>query len=304
MSRIHLTRCPVCDAAEIRNVMQVKDFTVSGELFTIAECKECTLRFTRDAPDAASMPFYYKSENYISHTDTAKGLVNRLYHFVRNKTLVQKRRLIEKITKTKAGNILDVGSGTGAFLNEMKKNGWTVTGLEPNADARTMARDLYGLELEDTNRLYHLPAELFEAITLWHVLEHVHELHEYLQQLKKLLSKQGKLFVAVPNYTAADAAIYKEYWAAYDVPRHLYHFSPTSMKVLMEKHGLKVLQYNPMWYDSFYISLLSSKYKHARLPDRRGKTNWLAAGWNGWRSNMAAIGDKKKCSSVIYVIGK
>jgi SAM-dependent methyltransferase len=304
MSRIHLNKCPVCDAAAISNVMQVKDFTVSGELFTIAECLACTLRFTQDAPDAASMPFYYKSENYISHTDTAKGLINRLYHFVRKRTIVQKRRLIEKITKTKAGNILDVGSGTGAFLNEMKRNGWKVTGLEPNADARTMAMDLYGLELADISRLYHLPADYFETITLWHVLEHVHDLAGYIQQLKKLLHKQGWLFIAVPNYTGADAAIYKEYWAAYDVPRHLYHFSPRSIKVLMEKHGLNVLRYEPMWYDSFYISLLSSKYKHARLPGMLGKTNWLAATCNGFRSNIAAIGDRKKCSSVIYVIGK
>jgi len=297
MSRIQFNKCPVCDAAAIGNVMQVKDFTVSGELFTIAECLSCTLRFTRDVPDAATMPFYYKSENYISHTDTTRGLINRLYHFVRKRTIVQKRRLIEKSTKTNVGNILDVGSGTGAFLNEMKMNGWKVTGLEPDADARTMARDLYGLELANTSHLYHLPVDHFEAITLWHVLEHVHDLAAYIQQLKKLLNKQGRLFIAVPNYTATDAKVYKEYWAAYDVPRHLYHFSPRSMQVLMEKYGLKVRQYKPMWYDSYYISLLSSKYKH-------GKTNWLTATWNGLRSNIVAVGDNKKCSSVIYVIVK
>jgi predicted SAM-dependent methyltransferase len=142
-----------------------------------------------------------------------------------------------------------------------------------------------------------LPVNYFDAVTLWHVLEHVHDLSKYIQQLKALLKEKGRLFIAVPNYTATDAAVYKEYWAAYDVPRHLYHFSPRSMQALMEKNGLKVLLYKPMWYDSFYISLLSSRYKN-------GKTNWVAAFWNGLRSNLSAIGDNKKCSSVIYVIVK
>jgi SAM-dependent methyltransferase len=147
------------------------------------------------------------------------------------------------------------------------------------------------------DQFFHLPAESFDAITLWHVLEHVHDLSAYVQQLKSLLKERGKLFIAVPNYTSKDAAIYKESWAAYDVPRHLYHFSPRSMQSLMEKHGLKLLGYKPMWYDSFYISMLSSKYKN-------GKTNLLASFFNGLSSNLKAMGDVKKCSSVIYVIGK
>jgi len=278
-------------------VLRVKDYTVSGETFTIAECSSCRLRFTKDAPGAATIASYYKSENYISHTDTAKGVVNRVYHLVRKTTLVQKRKLIEKATAIKSGSILDVGSGTGAFPNEMKRNGWKTTGLEPDADARKLARDLYNLELTDSTHLNQLSNAHFDAITLWHVLEHVHDLAGYVQQLKRLLKSDGRIFIAVPNYTSIDAAIYKEYWAAYDVPRHLYHFSPLSMQLLMEKHGLKIMQYKPMWFDSFYISLLSSKYKH-------GKARWLTAGWNGLRSNLAAVGDRKKCSSVIYVIGK
>jgi 2-polyprenyl-3-methyl-5-hydroxy-6-metoxy-1,4-benzoquinol methylase len=302
--RIHYTTCPICGSGNISNVLQVKDYTVSGELFSIAECAECSLRFTQDVPDVNTITPYYKSEDYISHTDTARGFINKLYHAVRKRTIVQKRKLIENTTKKKAGKLLDVGSGTGAFLNEMKQNSWEATGLEPDADARNAAKKLYNHDLKDTSEFYQLPSAQYDAITLWHVLEHVHDFSKYIQQLKTLLNENGKLFIAVPNYTSKDAAIYKEYWAAYDVPRHLYHFSPRSMQVLMEKNGLKVLQYKPMWYDSFYISLLSSKYKNACLPDRQGRTNWLAAFWNGLGSNLTALGDKKKCSSVIYVIGK
>ena len=295
--RIHYTLCPVCDSPAIKNVLQVKDHTVSGELFTVAECQSCTLRFTQDVPDENTIAPYYKSEDYISHTNTSKGFINRLYHSVRERTIARKRKLVEAGTALRKGKILDVGSGVGSFVSEMKQQGWDATGLEPDADARKTAKESYGLELADIAQFYQLPADHFDAITLWHVLEHVHDLPKYVQQLKGLLKEKGKLFIAVPNYTATDANSYMEYWAAYDVPRHLYHFSPLSMETLMKKNGLKVLKYKPMWYDSFYISLLSSKYKN-------GKTNWLSAFWNGLRSNIVALTDKKKCSSVIYIISK
>lgn len=294
---IHYTNCPVCGSPEIKQALRAKDYTVSNKLFSIAECNACSLRFTQDVPDAAAIVPYYKSENYISHTNTSKGFINRLYQSVRKRTLKQKRKLIEQTTGKKTGNFLDVGSGTGAFVNEMKQQGWRITGLEPDPDARVVAKKLYNIELKEMNLFNSLPANSFDAITLWHVMEHVHDLSAYVQQLKNLLKEDGRLFIAVPNYTSKDADIYGEYWAAYDVPRHLYHFSPRSVQALMEKHGLKLLNYKPMWFDSFYISMLSSKYK-------KGNTNLIAAFWNGFRSNLMAMGDVKKCSSVIYIAGK
>ena len=239
---IHYSHCPVCDSTEIKYVLTAKDHTVSGKTFDIMECSFCTLRFTQDVPDAASIPLYYKSEDYISHTNTSKGLVNRLYQFIRKRTMVRKRKLVEKCTGIKKGKLLDVGSGTGSFVKEMKENGWQVTGLEPDGDARKVASRQYQIELYDAGEFYRLSPGSFDAITLWHVLEHVHDLSIYIRQLKTLLNEKGKLFIAVPNYTSFDAKVYKEYWAAYDVPRHLYHFSPQSMKLLMEKNGLKVVQ--------------------------------------------------------------
>lgn len=297
MSRIHYSHCPVCGSSDTRNVLMARDHTVSGEQFSIAECSNCSLRFTQDIPDAVSIIPYYKSEDYISHSDTAKGLINRLYHSVRKRTLAQKGRLVIKATGRETGRLLDMGSGTGAFLNEMKGRGWEITGLEPDEDARKVARQLHGIELSEASLLYRLPAAGFDAITLWHVLEHVHELNPAIQQLKTILKDTGRLMIAVPNYTSADAKIYAGSWAAYDVPRHLYHFSPRSMEVLMNRNGLKILDYKPMWFDSFYISMLSSRYKN-------GKTNLFTACLNGLRSNIQAAGNVKKCSSVIYIIGK
>jgi 2-polyprenyl-3-methyl-5-hydroxy-6-metoxy-1,4-benzoquinol methylase len=296
-SLIHYTNCPVCNATGIHPVLKVKDQTVSGEIFDIWECNDCGLRFTQDVPDENAIARYYQSKDYISHTETSKGLINRLYLSVRKTTLKKKRNLVSVITGLKQGKILDLGSGTGAFMSEMEKNGWQAIGLEPSDEAREVARKTYGVQLKTNDELLSLPANSFDAITTWHVLEHVHQLHQTIQQLRSLLKENGRLIIAVPNYTSLDAKLYKENWAAYDPPRHLYHFSPRSMKILIEKNGMKILQYKPMWFDSYYVSLLSSKNK-------TGKTNWVAAVWNGFRSNFNAIGNKKKCSSIIYVIAK
>lgn len=294
---INYTSCPVCSSVAIQPVLSAADYTVSGEIFPIWECKGCRLRFTQDVPDSTAIASYYKSDNYISHSGTSTGFINKLYHAVRSKTLKQKRKLIENITAVKNGSLLDVGSGIGAFVHEMNKHGWKATGLEPDEGARSVAKNIFKTNLEDISCLFDLTAENYDAITMWHVLEHVHDLHGYIRHLKKLLKENGKLFIAVPNYTSKDAQIYKEHWAAYDVPRHLYHFSPGCIKKLTEIHGLKLLGYKAMWYDSFYISMLSSRYKN-------GKTNFIAAIINGLRSNLRAWSDVKQCSSVIYIIGK
>ncbi|MES1197830.1 MAG: class I SAM-dependent methyltransferase [Chitinophagaceae bacterium] len=294
---IHYTNCPVCGSTDLVDVLSTTDYTVSGETFMIIECNSCTLRFTQDVPDAVSILPYYKSEDYISHTNTSRGLINRLYKFVRLRTMITKRKLVEKSTGLAKGSLLDIGSGIGTFVNEMKQHGWHTTGLEPEPEARETSKKLYNLDLKATAELNKLPANSFDAITLWHVLEHVHDLHDHMQQLKILLKQNGRLFIAVPNYTSKDAEIYKQFWAAYDVPRHLYHFSPGSIKKLLEKNGLKLVQCKPMWYDSFYISLLSSKNK-------KGKADMVAAFWNGLSSDIKALSNVEKCSSVIYIISK
>lgn len=302
-NHIHYTSCPVCASTGIAKIITAKDYTVSNEEFEIFHCANCQLRFTQDTPDAAAIGKYYKSEDYISHTDTSKGLINRIYQLVRKISNRQKRKLIERVTGITDGNLLDIGSGTGYFAAEMKNAGWQVTGLEPDADARKIAEEVNKTNLASTDIFFQLPANNFDVITLWHVLEHVHDLKNYVRQCKVLLKENGKMFVAVPDYNSYDAEIYKEFWAAYDVPRHLYHFSVSSMQHLMESEGMKILAVKPMWFDSFYVSLLSSKY-------RKGSTNWVGAFFTGLRSNLKAAGGLKKyppgsvSSSVIYIIFK
>jgi ubiquinone/menaquinone biosynthesis C-methylase UbiE len=216
---------------------------------------------------------------------------------VRNHTLKTKRQLLQQVTGKSTGALLDVGAGTGAFAHTMREAGWEITGLEPDETARQNAVRKYGLELRSPDELYQLPAAKFDAITLWHVLEHVHDLHGYLEKFYTLLKSGGKLVIAVPNYTSQDAKHYKGCWAAYDVPRHLYHFSPRSMKLLAESKGFIPGKLHPMWFDSYYVSMLSEKY-------RTGTGNLPGAVWTGFLSNIKAAGDVKKCSSVIYTFTK
>ena len=296
-SIITYQQCPCCGSTNIIEQLKAKDYTVSKTIFEIWHCNDCTLRFTQNVPDAASIGPYYQSTSYVSHSDTQEGLINKLYHKIRKITLQNKKELIIDATKIPVGTLLDVGAGTGAFANTMQEAGWKVTGLEPDATARQVAINKFGLKMDDPETLFSLPPDSLDVITMWHVLEHVHNLQGYLERYYSILKSTGKLIIAVPNYTSHDATHYAEHWAAYDVPRHLYHFSPVSLERLAKLKGFKIEAYKPMWYDSFYVSMLSEQYKS-------GKGNLLKAVWNGLMSNLKAFNDPKLCSSVIYVLAK
>ena len=291
---LHYTQCPICQSENIRKVFMVADHSVSNEEFSIYHCDNCQARFTQDIPKEEDIGRYYDSEEYISHSNTDQGIINQLYQQVRKYTLNQKRRRIELLTRSGSGSLLDIGCGTGEFAGIMKNSGWRVVGLEPDSEARRQALQIQKIEAYPSQHLFELEEGDYDVVTMWHVLEHVHQLHEYLDQIKKVLKPKGYLVIAVPNYTSPDAQHYGAYWAAYDVPRHLYHFSPHSMKVLMEKHGFEIQRQLNMNLDAFYVSMLSEKYM--------GKSPELVRGaWQGWRSYYKTWDKPESCSSVMYV---
>ena len=202
---------------------------------------------------------------------------------------------IEKIDLPTNAIIADIGAGTGAFLNKVAKSNWNITGLEPDAGARKICKDKYNIDLAPAHEIFSLKDQQYDAVTMWHVLEHVHELHEYMEEIKRVLKPNGVVLIALPNYTSEDAEHYKESWAAYDVPRHLYHFAPTAINNLVAQHQMVVEKIKPMWLDAFYIALLSENYKN-------GKDNLISAVLNGLKSNLVALKDSSKCSSLVYII--
>ena len=270
--------------------LECKDYTVSGEIYQVKKNTEFDMLVTVPVPK--NLGDYYKSENYISHTDSKKSVLDKVYQSVKNITLKRKLKLINSFgTSTK--NILDVGAGTGDFLKVCKDNSWTVFGTEPDVDARNIAAKKGIILHEDLSKIKH---SKFDVITLWHVLEHVENLQEYISELENLLSENGRLIIAVPNYKSNDAKYYKKHWAAFDVPRHLWHFSQTSISKLFSEVQMTVEKTLPMKFDSYYVSLLSEKYKS-------GKMNPIKSFQRGFSSNLRAK-DTNEYSSLIYVLKK
>ncbi|AIZ41001.1 class I SAM-dependent methyltransferase [Cellulophaga baltica] len=269
--------------------LKTKDYSVSQETFELFLDQELDMLVTKPEPQV--LDSYYDSEVYISHTDANVSLMDKIYQTVKKINLKNKLKIVSKHAKGK--RLLDVGAGTGDFLVVAKENGWSGVGVEPNKKARDKAFEK-GLELKTV--LEDFTDEKFDVITLWHVLEHVPNLTDQVTRLSGLLSDHGILIVAVPNYKSFDAKYYKEHWAAFDVPRHLWHFSKSSITKLFSKEDLKISKIYPMVFDAFYVSLLSEKYKS-------GKQNFLTAFFVGLRSNIKAW-RTKEYSSLIYVLKK
>lgn len=290
MEQLNQSTCPACGAISLSAYLTVKDHFLTKEDFRLELCNSCHLLFTTPRPSLEHIGDYYKSEEYVSHSSTKKGLINRVYSWVRSYTLKQKISLVQELTPGK--QLLDIGAGTGHFLAQAKKSGFETLGLEPDEDARKVAMSENGIALKDLSLLHNLDQQ-FDAVTMWHVLEHVYELQKDLQKIVSLVNQNGVLIIAVPNYTSYDAQHYKEFWAAYDVPRHLYHFSPKSLIPLVESKGLKFEKMLPMKFDSYYVSMLSEKYKGGSL---------MKAMKIGFLSNQKAKGGKS--SSQIYIFRK
>lgn len=278
------------DIANKKHFLTVKDHSVSKEIFELYYDESLDMLVTHPQPGLAVLGKYYESEDYISHTDGKRSLFEKAYHFVKNIALKNKLNLINSLQPAK-GRILDIGAGTGDFLNVAKQNGWETIGVEPSDKAKAIALKKEVPFVEETTSL---ESHSFDVITMWHVLEHVPDLDSQIKELKRLLKPNGSLIVAVPNFKSFDAKYYGAYWAAYDVPIHFWHFSKKAIQSLFEKENIQLVKVLPMKFDSFYVSLLSEKYKS-------GKMNFIKASFIGLWSNWKAKANFEY-SSHIYVL--
>ena len=297
MDILKIDTCPLCSGQQLEHALTCTDYYASGETFEVIRCVHCGFLMTQNAPVEAEIGKYYETPDYISHSDTQKGLMNRVYHWVRQYMLSQKARLVKQAAKMPKGTILDYGTGTGYFANTMVRKGWIVKAIEKSPQARTFAKEHFGLDVDAETALPHYEAATFDVVTLWHVMEHLEHLNEMWNTLHRILKERGVLIVAVPNPNSYDAQKYKEWWAAYDVPRHLWHFSPSVMQKFGAKHGFILEAEHPMPFDAFYVSMLTEKYKGSKLSFIKG----LWAGTCAW---FSALGKKERSSSMIYVFRK
>ena len=278
------------DISNKKHFLTVKDYSVSKETFDLYHDQNLDMLITFPQPSMENLGKYYESEDYISHTDHKRSLFEKLYHFIKSIALKNKLNLINSLQPNK-GRILDIGAGTGDFLTVAHNDGWAIMGIEPSDKAKTIAKSKGVSFVEQTTELEN---HSFDVISMWHVLEHVPDLDTQIKELKRLLKPTGTLIVAVPNFKSFDAKHYGKFWAAFDVPIHLWHFSKKSIQLLFDKEEMKLEKVLPMKFDSFYVSLLSEKYKS-------GKMNFIKAFFIGLQSNWKA---KKnfEYSSHIYII--
>ena len=297
MKKIYHNHCPLCNSTELKRRFACKDYFATGEEFDIFECSNCGFAFTQGVPCEEEIAPYYEAPTYISHSDTSKGLVNKLYHIVRSIMLRHKTSLIKELTFLQNGRIVDYGAGTGYFAHAMQRKGWDVKAIEKSAQARNYAKERFGMEMLPEDAIKQIENSSIDVVTLWHVMEHIEQIDAFWDELYRILEETGIAVIALPNSASYDAQAYKQHWAAYDVPRHLWHFTPSTIMKMGEKHGFILERQYPMYFDGFYISMLSEQYKGNRLKAVRGF-------WKGLKGLVRTFGKRSASSSIIYVFRK
>lgn len=294
---VHIDKCPLCSSTDLSVYLRCMDHLVSGEEFVLVKCRECGFIFTQDHPDEKNIGIYYQSDDYVSHNDQAAGFANRIYLVARSIMLVRKRKITEKVTGLKSGDLLDIGCGTGYYAGEMKKAGWNVKGIEPNPRAGKFASEKFGIRVLLPESIDTLPDSSLDCITMWHVLEHFQDPFSYAGEIKRLLRPGGVCLCALPNSSSFDAEYYKESWAAHDCPRHLWHFTPDTFRIFAEKNGFVVTGIQALPLDVFYISMLSEK-------NRGNKFSFLSGAVKGLYFALRSVFNRQRSSSLIYFLRK
>jgi 2-polyprenyl-3-methyl-5-hydroxy-6-metoxy-1,4-benzoquinol methylase len=294
---VHHNVCPLCASDKTGFQIRCKDYFISKEDFSIFKCSACGFTFTQDYPEENEIARFYESDDYISHSDTTRSFSDKLYRLARNVMLRKKRRLIISVTGLKKGAILDIGSGTGYFAGTMKKTGWLVRGIEINEKARNFSMSQFKLNILTPDKIPSLEKESFDCITLWHVLEHFHDPFNYFSEISRLLKPGAVCIVALPNCNSYDAKYYDRFWAAWDVPRHLWHFNPHSFSLFSEKAGLSLEKLRSLPLDVFYISTLSEKYKGSGLSFMKGISKAIIFAY-------LSVFNRQKSSSLVYIMRK
>lgn len=231
--------CNLCGHTSSRPVYQVED-TNYGQagVFSLVACEKCGLVYLNPRPTAQEIGSYYPADQYHPFRALQKT------QDVGPSAMQQKRadKILQLLGNSEKRPILDVGCGSGLFLLAMKQRGWQVFGVEPSAQASNFARITLNLPVVTGDIFAVQPGSTFDVITFWDVLEHTHRPREVLQQAHRLLNQNGLLAINVPNWASWERKIFKEKWIAIDAPRHLYHFSPNTLKKLLQSCGFTLIE--------------------------------------------------------------
>ena len=293
-----MKNCPVCGQSEFESMYNLKDYKITQEQFSLQKCTNCSLVITLNPPDADQIGRYYESDDYLEHSNRKEDLFSKLFSLGRNFMFAYKKWIINKLGGNKT--VLDIGAGSGQFLNFMSQQGYEVTGIEMSERARKYAKENFSLDLNSSEYLFDDGLkEKYGIISLWHVMEHLYDLEKVINRLDELLEDDGHLVVALPNYKALEVSVYKKYWNGWDVPRHLWHFSPESLTQLFKKHNFKLKKMNMMPLDPFFNTLLTNKYRQ-----RNSMFNIIRMLFIGGLSFLNGLINVRRASSIIYILAR
>ena len=270
-----------------KRVCTTKDYLGSNEKFEIVWSKYKGIAKTYPKPLKNNLKEYYNSENYISHNPKAIGLISLIYLAIRSLMNRNKLKMIKPFL-SKNDKVLDFGSGSGSFLYKLNFK-YESFGVEPNDFARSTSL-AKGLRVVSAMKEYKVK---FNMIFLWHSLEHVYDINKTINEFSQKINSKGILVIALPNIRSFDAKKYKSFWAGYDVPRHLWHFTEEGIIDFLERKKFKFIKKRPLFWDAIYISYLSEKY-------RKSKFSLIKGVFWGIISNLTAIKTGEFSSKVYF----
>lgn len=227
--------CHICSNDLTKKFEEVVD-PETREIFSIWVCETCGLGHTLPQPEDLSP--YYKNYYGERHGATANFRALRRLKF-----------LVSSFENSGTKSVLDIGCGDGLFLEKAREKGWKAVGTELNSNLETDL-EIYS-DLAKVEQIY--GTKSFDAITLWHVLEHFKNPKEVLKQVNNLLKDEGQMLIAVPNANGLQARFSKKKWLHLDVPRHLFHFSFFALEKILKVNGFTILR---SWHQEFEYDLL------------------------------------------------
>lgn len=292
-----LNPCPLCGAIETVPYATCSDHASSRLQYLLLRCPACGVVFTDNHPEEDEMEQFETLDSQIRRADSPEGITERLYRHVRRRMLRRKAGLVVRQSYRDSGTLLNYGAKRGFFSDHMERKGWKVTSVDRHHENRQFSLEHFHHRMSGMQEMSDFTPETFDVITLWHVFEHENEPERLLDTFHRILRPGGILVMSCPNICSTDAMHYGPYWAAYDVPRHLWHFNPVSLNRLVHRHGFTLMHHEKMPYDCFYISIMSEQYMMHRLAFLRG----MAYGLHSWLVSLTRRG---RSSSIVYVFRK
>jgi len=239
-----LPECPLCGGQEFLPLLRARDYHYGNpDEYQQSQCKECELAFLDPMYDEEELAAFYPKSYYafadrFSVPSPTLSWKEKVWRFAGRREHPTKDPHFER-----PGKLLDIGCGSGWFIDQMRDQGWDVTGVEPNAAAANFGKTERGLNIIPGSLLdANFPSNFFDYVRMNHSLEHMGNPNEVLEEAHRILSDSGKLMIGVPNRDSLNARVFGQYWHHLALPVHTFTYSSRTLSRMLRKHAFEVKQ--------------------------------------------------------------